>query len=159
MVDDAHAAFVDKWVHPDFRPKVPTEHDLLLLESELNSRIPTEYRSFILRFGPVSPDLALLSNIVEQGLALNSLGDFLPLHEIPAVTRDWRTLGLSDMLFAFATDASGSLFCFSVCAPVLTEQPNGEVWFFDHDAGESESLHVTFSEWVARYAGVEKIVA
>lgn len=102
--------------------------------------------------GPASANESLLSSIADQGLLLEDLSEFLSPNAMIESTVDWREMGLSETLVAFAVQGSGDLFCFETSDATQTAPEDAIVWYFDHEEGESSSLEMTFTDWIRQYA-------
>jgi hypothetical protein len=148
---DLYQSFVDKWTHPNHRAQPCTPASLDLAESQLGAALPAALREFLESFGPVSTSIDLLDTIVEGELDLYDVSDFHDPDAIVQETLGWRKLGLPADLVAFARDCQGNLFCFTADNE---RQPDSEVWYFDHDLGNSDSLGVDFKSWVGAFAGL-----
>jgi hypothetical protein len=104
--------------------------------------------------GAASADLRLLSTIVDKELGILDVADFLAPKELVACTEGWRKAGLPSNMVAFATDSSGNLFCFKTKAGGRCEK-DAEVWFFNHEEGEVQSLGLPFSEWLSQFVAID----
>ena len=156
MASDTFDKFVEKWVHPDWRP-VPVPREALdAIEARFETYLPLSYREFMVRIGPASAGAALLDAIVEQHIDIPAFQEFLPPAEVKEATRTWRRMGLPESMVAFASEGSGDLYCFEVVAESQPVPADAVVWYFDHEQREVESLEIQFTKWVALYAGIPK---
>jgi hypothetical protein len=145
------ARFIALWTHPDYPPEAVSENDLERAEGRLQTHLPADYRSAVLRFGLPSPTIALLDAIVDRELDLRDVSDFLNPEDMVTVTEGWRDLGLPEELVAFATDCMGNLFCFPTEADTSGGAP---VFFFDHDNRAVEVIAPSFAHWIGQFCGV-----
>jgi len=143
--------FISIWTHSDYPPDAVTEIELEGVEGRLQTRLPGDYRSAILKFGLPRLTIKLLDAIVDRQLALKDVSDFLGPAEMVTVTEDWRELGLSEDLVAFATDCMGNLFCFPTASDCTAEVP---VFFFDHDERSVDVVAPSFTRWIDEFCGV-----
>lgn len=60
-------------------------------------------------------------------------------------------MGLSDRKIAFASDCMGNLFVFDCEATYGTSQ----VWFFDHDTGDTSWVALSFAHWLQSYVDLK----
>ncbi|HEY0313313.1 MAG TPA: SMI1/KNR4 family protein [Allosphingosinicella sp.] len=139
--------FIALWTHRDYPPDPVRAEALDDVERRLGMRLPGDHRRAILDCGLPRPVIALWDAIIERNGDCRTLGDFLAPDEIASSTEDWREMGLSEDLVAFASDGRGNLFCFP-SQPVEGRQP---VFFFDHDTGEANIDAPSFDRWIARY--------
>ena len=149
--------FMEKWTHPDYRPAPLTNEEIDRLEIALGARLPVSYRSFLVQYGPAHTILALLSNIVEQSLALSDLSELLSPEEVIESTNTHKQFGLPEDCIAIARDCCGNLFCFKTTDLGLPAPEDAAVWFFDHDFVETRQVFPSFSEWIGQLAEVEKV--
>lgn len=145
------ARFISLWTHPDYAPDAVTEDELERVEGRLETRLPADYRSAVLHFGLPRPTIELLDAIVDRGIELTGVSDFLGPAEMVTVTEDWRDSGLPEELVAFATDCMGNLFCFPPAAEAIGEVP---VFFFDHDERSVDVVAPSFTRWIDDFCGV-----
>jgi cell wall assembly regulator SMI1 len=143
--------FVTVWTHPDYPPDRVTAEELQGAERRLRTRLPTDYRESVLKFGLPRPNIDLLDTIVDRRLDLRGVSDFFSPVEMVTVTDEWRDLGLSEELVAFATDSTGNLFCFAVGSTANREAP---VLFFDHDSRVVEVIAPSFSQWIDEFCAL-----
>lgn len=151
--------FVEKWVHPDWRPVPVPSQELDLVEARFETYLPLSYRGFMEHIGPASVGSGLSEEIVRQNLAILGLHEFLSPEEIKSTTRAWRNAGLPEDMVAVASDDSGNLYCFEVVPESSSVPEEAVVWYFDHEEREIESLEIEFTKWVALYAGIRKTTA
>lgn len=145
------ARFITLWTHGDYGPEPVSEEELERAERQLQTRFPADYRSDLLQFGLPRPTIELLEAIVDRGLDLHDVGDFLGPSEVVTVTEDWRALGLPETLVAFATDCMGNLFCFATDGGVDEAAP---IFFFDHDQGSIDAVASSFACWIDEFCSV-----
>ncbi|ALL12459.1 hypothetical protein AQ619_03315 [Caulobacter henricii] len=75
------------------------------------------------------------------------MADFLSADEMISSTEAWREMELPQGKIAFASDCMGNLFAFD---GVALDQ-NSEVWFFDHETGETALVAPSFKDWIQQY--------
>ena len=142
--------FISLWTHPDHPTDAVTEIELKGVEDRLQTRLPADYRSAVVQFGLPRPTIKLLDAIVDRQLVMNDVSDFLGPDEMVSVTEDWRDLGLSEELVAFATDCMGNLFCFPTAPDDTGDVP---VFFFDHDERSADVIAQSFTRWIDDFCG------
>ena len=143
--------FIALWTHPGYAPDAISEEDFEAVEHRLRTRLPADYRNALLRFGLPRPTIELLDAIVDRELDIRDVSDFLSPAEMVTVTQDWRDLGLSEEVVAFATDCMGNLFCFPTEADVSGERP---VFYFDHDERTLDVIAPSFTRWIEEFCGL-----
>lgn len=143
--------FITLWTHPDYAPEPVMEDKLAAAESELNARLPSDYRAAILEFGLPRPTIALLDTICDRDLDLHDVSEFFSPQELVECTEDWRDLGLPEELMAFANDCMGNLFCFPADPSNNSEQP---VFFWDHDDKSVETVAPSFTCWIEDFCSL-----
>jgi hypothetical protein len=140
--------FIALWMTPDYPPRPVSEEGLRSVEARFGFACPADYREAVLRFGLVSPTLALLDTIVDRELDVADLSQLLDPKEMIESTDGWRGMGLPLDMIAFATDCCGNLFCFD-------EQANGApVFLFDHDFGTTKPIAPSFTRWIEAYCAL-----
>lgn len=143
----ALADFAKKWSHPDYPPEPILAADLQTAEDQLGGRLPDEYRDAVLNIGLPRPTGALLHSVCEEEADFADVADFLGADEMISSTQAWRQMGLPNDKIAFASDSMGNLFAFESTA--LGQ--SSEVWFFDHDTGETALVAPSFGNWIKQY--------
>lgn len=143
----ALADFASKWSHPDNAPKPILPADLEHAETQLGGRLPDEYRVALLNLGLPRPTGALLHSICEEGADFADVSEFFTADEMIASTEAWREMGLPDSMIAFASDCMGNLFAFDGSA----KTQGSEVWFFDHDTGQTSLAAPSFARWIQQF--------
>ncbi len=147
--------FIDKWVHPDYRPHpVPTK-EIEAVELRLATKFPQSFHRLLTEVGAPSAGLPLLDALVEQELGIPDLQEFFPPARIVQVTLQWRKIGLGENMVAFASTSTGNLYCFKVAPKKVPASEDAPVWYFDHDERAVESLHMKFLPWLAQYADIK----
>ena len=147
MISVSLERFIALWTMPEYPPALVSEEELSVVEARFGFRFPVDYRDAVLRFGLVSPTIALLDAIVDQELAMGDLSALLNPDEMIAATEGWREMGLPDDMVAFASDCSGNLFCFGT-------QTDGIVFYFDHDFGTMRSVAPSFANWISAFCDI-----
>jgi hypothetical protein len=143
--------FIALWTHPDDAPDAVSEEELGSTEHRLETHLPADYRSAVLKSGLPRSTIHLLGAIVDRELDVRDVSGFLAPADIVTVTEDWRDLGLPEELVAFATDCMGNLFCFPVDTNASGEAP---VFFFDHDDKAVESIAPSFTRWIDEFCAI-----
>lgn len=143
----ALADFALKWSHPDYPPEPVLVADLERAEMQLGGRLPCDYRDAVRDVGLPQPTIALLHSVCEESADFADVSEFFTADEIVASTEAWREMGLPKDMIAFASDCMGNLFAFGSTAP----SQGSEVWFFDHDAGETSLAASSFKCWIQQY--------
>jgi SMI1-KNR4 cell-wall len=156
MIDPIFSMFIDKWVHPDYRPIPILAEALDRVEDRFQTRLPESYRNFMESVGPASADLSLLTTIVDNRLDLPDLQEFFSPEVVVEQTTMWRTIGLSKELIAFAGQGAGDMFCFEVIPKFKPASEELNVWYFNHEEREAYDLEITFLSWVKQYAELPK---
>jgi hypothetical protein len=139
--------FIALWMHPHYPPKPVSDEGLRAVEARFGFEFPDDYRAAVLRFGLVSPTIALLDTIVDRELDMPALSDSLHPKEMTETSEAWREMGLPDDMVAFATDCSGNLFCFST-------EAGPPVFYFDHDYGTTDMISPSFTSWIDAFCGL-----
>ncbi len=143
----ALADFALKWSHPEYPPTPMLLADLERAEGQLGGRLPVEYRDSVLSVGLPRPTGALLHSVCKAEADFADVADFLAADEMVSSTQTWRELGLPEDKIAFASDCMGNLFVFDSAA--LSQ--SSEVWFFDHDTGETALVAPSFASWIQQH--------
>ncbi|WP_446653243.1 SMI1/KNR4 family protein [Blastomonas sp.] len=143
--------FIAQWTHPDYPPGSTSEAELQQTEARLHTHLPSDYRSAVCQYGLPNPIGALLDVIVEQELDLKDVSEFLTPSDIVDVTVEWRNLGLSEELVAFATDCMGNLFCFPTAPDIRDGLP---VFWFDHDSTTVDIVASSFAAWIDEFCRI-----
>jgi len=156
MPNPAFRQFVEKWVHPDWRPVPVSTLELDLVEARLETYLPLSYREFMEQLGPASVGSDLLDEILRQSLDIPSFNEFFSPANVKSFTRSWRSMGLPEHMVAFASDGSGDLYCFEVVPESSPVPEDAIVWYFDHEELQIESLDIEFTNWIGLYAGIRK---
>lgn len=143
----ALADFASKWSHPDDAPKPILPADLERAETQLGGRLPDEYRAALLNVGLPQPTGALLHSICEAEADFADVSDFFTADQMIESTRDWREMGLPNDKTAFASDCMGNLFAFDGSG----KTQGSEVWFFDHDIGQTSLAAPSFAHWIQQF--------
>ena len=143
------AAFAAKWSHPQYPPGRVDADALKAAQATFGAHFPADYVAQILETGLPRPTSTLLHSVVEQDIGINPVSDFFSADQIIETTQGWRRIGLPQSTIAFASDASGNLFCFD------TEDPG--IWFFDHDFDTLEVVASTFSEWIEAQCAITPV--
>lgn len=143
----ALADFASKWSHRDDAPERVLLADLERAETRLGGRLPDEYRAGLLNVGVPRPTAALLHSICEEEADFADVSEFFTADEMIASTHDWREMGLPNNKIAFASDCMGNLFAFDSSASTQ----GSEVWFFDHDTGQTSLAAPSFTRWIQQF--------
>lgn len=139
--------FISLWMHPDYSPHPLSEGELAAVELRFGFRLPPDYRDGVLRFGLVSPTIALLDAIVDGKLDIADLSELLAPQEMIDITEAWRDMGLPADMVAFASDCCGNLFCFRT-------DGSSAIHHFDHDFGTTETIADSFTGWIDDYCAI-----
>ena len=144
--------FIESWTHPDSPPRPVSDEQLDAVETHFGFTFPTDYRSAVLRYGLVSPSIALLDTIVERELDLADLSELLEPDEMIASTETWREMGLPPTMVAFASDCCGNLFCFDAEG---AGSAAGSVFLFDYDRGTTRRIAPSFERWIDTFCSLD----
>lgn len=150
--------FVQRWGGdaPDCAPLLPAQLDEI--EASVGVDLPKSYRLLLESFGAPSLGLAVLDAVLEQGLDLADLQEFLGPASVIETTLLWREIGLGSDFVAFAAQGAGDLFCFRCIAGDSPEIGESNVWYFNHEEREIYDLECTFSAWLETYARIARPV-
>ena len=159
MSDAAFSAFLEKWVHPDYRPAPARPEELDSVEVRLETLLPLAYRRFMEAVGPVSTGASLAVAVAAQRLGIPPVQEFLAPSTIVKTTEASRAMGLPSAFLAFAAEGSGDLYCFEIVPGAGAAPEDALVWYFDHEEGELECLEVPFSKWIFAYSRVARVDA
>ncbi|WAC22679.1 SMI1/KNR4 family protein [Blastomonas sp. SL216] len=143
--------FISLWTHPGYPPEAVSEEELKQTEARLHTHLPSDYRSAVCQYGLPNPVGALLDAIVDRELDQKDVSEFLTPSDIIDVTLEWRDLGLSEELVAFATDCIGNLFCFPTAPDIRDCLP---VIWFNHDDATIDIVAPSFSEWIDAFCRI-----
>ncbi|WP_157947038.1 SMI1/KNR4 family protein [Thalassobius sp. I31.1] len=154
--EDVLAAFIQRWCHPDHPadPVAPGAFDIL--EQELGVKLPSDYKELLLRNGRPSPTLRLLTAVVDHPVAwwqayLPDLAALTDPSEISEDTKTWQEAGMPDHFLKFGWDSLGNAFCFRLDELGSRNGAPAEVWFWDHDLGDSFKVADSFTALIERY--------
>ncbi len=154
--EDVLAAFIQRWCHPDHPadPVAPGAFDIL--EQELGLKLPSDYKELLLRNGRPSPTLRLLTAVVDHPVAwwqayLPDLAALTDPSEISEDTKFWQEAGMPDHFLKFGRDSLVNAFCFAVDELGSGNGAPAEVWFWDHDLGDSYKVADSFTALIERY--------
>jgi hypothetical protein len=139
--------FISQWMIPEYPPKPVTDAGLMRVEQCFGFGFPSDYRGEVLRYGLVSPTIALLDAIVDGELDMADLSDLLDPDAMIESTEDWHTMGLPAEFVAFATDSGGSLFCFRT-------DGGDAIFYFDHDFGTVREIAPSFTDWILSFCRI-----
>lgn len=143
----SYVSFIEKWTHPEYPPKSVDASELLRVERALQIGLPAAFKDALVANGAASATIDLLDAIVDEGLEVADVQDFLTADEIIETTNQWRERGFPADAVAIATDCSGNLFCF---------RRGGEtVWLWDHDSNDIEQVAPSFDTWIDAYCAIE----
>lgn len=157
MSETAFEIFLEKWVHPDYRPAPVRAEELDSVEVRFETLLPLAYRRFMDVVGPVSTGASLSMAIIAQKLGIPTVQEFLTPSAIVKTTEAYRAAGLPSAFLAFAVEGSGDLYCFEVAPDTGAVPEDVLVWYFDHEERELECLEVPFSRWVYAYSQVARV--
>lgn len=143
--------FITLWTHPDHVPEPVTEDDLEAAERQLNARLPTDYRDAVIEFGLPHPTIALLDMICDREVDIQDVSSFFTPKEIVEHTLDWRDIGLSEEMVAFANDCMGNLFCFLIDPRDSSEQC---IFFWNHDDQTIQTVAPSFTSWIESFCSL-----
>ncbi len=135
----------DRWGSArDYPNTVVEAKSLDWVETELNVKLPDDYRDQVLDIGLPRIRLVLLSAIVDNVLPLYDLWALLTPEEIIVETEDWRHIGMPNDLVVFGRDSLGNKFCFSN-KDIATSVPSANVSFWDHDFQATTVIATSFT--------------
>lgn len=149
--EQLHSAFISRFHCVDWGgvPQGASLSDILQMETQLNTSLPSSYHTFALAFGSAYTP-SILDGIVDGNLDypdLQNIGH--PLQNIEDTLAYW-SAGMPEHLIGFANDASGNLFCF----PRDDSKPRPDdlpVRYFDHEFVDEEQVANSFDEWLNWY--------
>ncbi|MCU7844773.1 MAG: SMI1/KNR4 family protein [Candidatus Thiodiazotropha sp. (ex Monitilora ramsayi)] len=151
-------AFVDKWTHPDYRPKPVESSSVDLCAEKLKVVFPSSYYEYLTSFGSGGTTRELLDSIVEDEVEINDLSEVFTPDELIESTDAWRGAGMPKDLIAFASDCMGNMFCFK-SSEIVIAKDDSPIWFFDHDFVTVEKIQDSFTSWIYEFVKIEKLDA
>jgi hypothetical protein len=126
--------------------RVVSPESLAVSETKLKYEFPVSYREYVLEHGATyCPDL--LSLIVERELELPDIQEFILVAELPSANAISWSGGMPAEYVAFASDCMGNIFCFNRLGA-------DDIYYFDHDLCEIESLELSFPKLLTLYIEV-----
>lgn len=126
-----------------------SESDIERLETELNIKLPIEYKLFISEYGNIyTPEI--LDKIVDNDIDLNDIQEFWTVKTIINDKQNEWTAKISINIIPIASDCMGNIFAF-LAADLNKEKENSPVYFFDHDFDSLKRVAHSFSEWINNY--------
>ena len=147
--------FIRKWTHPKYPPEMISCEELLRAKRRFGFYYPADYKTAVEQFGLPHLTIALLEAIVERGIDLDCVMEFLNPEEAVTATLAWRKVGLPRNLVAFASDPSGHLFCFDADELHSESTASSTVWYYDHDFNIARTVAPSFLVWIEAFCGIE----
>ena len=123
--------------------------DIAQLEATLEIVLPSDYRSFLMKYGVVWTP-GILDIIVDKELELHTLQEFWDMEAIIDDKKNGWTTHLDMDLLPFASDCMGSIFCFAT-AEIRTQSLTAGIYFYDHDYDEVNKISDSFTAWIDCY--------
>jgi hypothetical protein len=129
-------------------PPIPAAEQLLdMIEIELNTKLPSAYREFMMRHGAIHTPL-ILESLAAQSIDYLDVQDFLAPQEAIDNTKAYWSGGMPEDVIGIASDCMGNMFGFRRQSESSDDEP---VVFFDHDYVEVRELAVSFDEFLLWY--------
>jgi hypothetical protein len=119
------------------------------LEKLYHIHLPIDHKDFIGKYSSMwTPDI--LDIIVDNDIELNDVQEFWSVEEIIEDRKSGFTSIQKDDLIGFASDCMGNVFAFKK-AELNIENPQANVYFFDHDMDTLAIEAPSFTAFVERY--------
>jgi len=141
-----HDDFVARF-HIGERHEPVSDAQLDAIEAELDTKLPSAYREFMTRHGPVyTPDT--LKEIADGNIDHPDIQNVLDPREAIEGTKAYWSGGMPDDLIGIGSDCMGNMIGFR-----RQEKPSDDapVLFFDHDFVEVYEIAPCFDEYLAWY--------
>lgn len=146
--EDVIGKFVEMW-NCNRALRTATQEEIQRTEAALGFALPSGYKTLAIVYGDVyTPDI--LDAVVEQNLDLRDVQNIILPAEALEDTRLYVSAGMPEGYFGFASDAGGSMFCFSL-DDLAEGTGDSAVWFFDHDFVDMTRESGSFLEWLRCY--------
>lgn len=126
-------------------------------ERQLGTLFPRSLIEFLSTYGDLSIKIELLNVAVELGVNLRIPAEFLGSTQIVRHTEGWVRGGMSSDLIAFATSATGDMFCIRrIEWPAEIRPDDAPIWHFDHEYIETEQVAESFVDWLNEFINIGK---
>lgn len=145
----------DRWGET-FHPLNPnSSEEIDSAERQLGTLFPRSLVEFLSTYGGLSIKIDLLNIVVEQGINLQVPADFLRCLNIIKDTEGWVRAGMPSDLIAFATSATGNMFCVRRVAGGPESRPDDvPIWHFDHEYVEVEQVAPSLVDWLSVFVNI-----
>lgn len=141
-----HQDFVARF-HLGKRHGPVSEAQLDAIEAELNTKLPTAYREFMTRHGPVyTPDT--LQEIADENIDHHDIQNLLDPAKAIDGTKAYWSGGMPEDVIGIGSDCMGNMIGFRRQETPTDDAP---VVFFDHDFVEVYEVASSFDEYLAWY--------
>jgi hypothetical protein len=136
-----YQSFVEKFAQSTATASIS---ELESVESTLKAELPGSYKNFIASFG-ATHNPTLLDVTVQTDSDLSDLNEFVKVSNFVKFNEMYWSGGMPRTVYAFATDCLGNAFCFELSSDI------GEVFLYDTEFNELESLELTFDQLLGEY--------
>jgi cell wall assembly regulator SMI1 len=143
-----HETFVARF-HFGELAKPATDAELDSVEAALDTKLPTAFREFMTRFGPIHTPL-ILDGITDRGLDHPDVQDFLSAREAVENTKGYWSAGMPADVIGIASDCMGNMIGFLRSRERCDDAP---VVFFDHDFVKVSEIASSFDGFLDWYLG------
>jgi SMI1 / KNR4 family (SUKH-1) len=141
-----HERFVTRF-HLGDRPQPLSDADLDFVEAALNTKLPSAFRQFMTRFGPVQTP-HILDEITRRNVNHPDVQDFLTVEEAIKGTKGYWSAGMPEDLIGIASDCMGNMIGFRRARKRYDDAP---VVFFDHDFVVVSEIAPSFDSFLNWY--------
>jgi hypothetical protein len=153
---ELHRLFVSEFHCEAWDPQTPaTLEEIAQMESELNTKLPEAYVTFMLTYGSAyTPEILRL--IVDGEADMPDLKNIEMIPEAIAGTKAYWSAGTPDDLIGFGGDSGGNMFCFKRYQANANRPDDLPVWYFDHEFVDSYEVSPSFDEWLLSYIRLKR---
>jgi hypothetical protein len=153
---DVFRQFFERW-GGTYHPLNPNSvEDMTSAERQLGTLFPRCLMDFLSVYGDLTVSIDLLDVAVERELNLRVPAEFLNCAKIVRTTEGWVQAGMPRDLIAFATSATGDMFCVRRLDPGtdsrLDDMP---IWYFDHEFVEVEQVASSLTAWLKGFIDID----
>jgi SMI1 / KNR4 family (SUKH-1) len=127
------------------------------VETNLQFKFPKIYFDCVNKIGIFGTTLNLLSQIVEQNIAIHDLSEMIHPNKIAATMKGWQEAGMPEGLIPIGNDCGGNLFCFDLDDGMPARLDEAPIYFFDHDFDEINLESKSFEEWISSFNSIESL--
>ena len=120
------------------------ENDIVLLESQLNVKFPHSYKQYLIGYGATYTP-SLMDLVTDSESELPDIHELLTPSNFEQTNKIYWDGGMPKTHVVFAIDCLGTAICFEA------DSGNDEIFEFDTEFSELESLELNFEELIAQY--------